>query len=61
MYMCKKCQEKECAKAGLVNGEQSYKCGYQFVPTKHKLATTLFYTCTYLYRLFLSIVSHLVI
>ena len=39
MYECKKCESSEYTKAGIVKGEQRYKCkkcGCQFVPTRHK-------------------------
>ena len=39
MYKCKKCESSEYTKAGIVKGEQRYKCkkcGCQFVPTRHK-------------------------
>ncbi len=39
MHKCKKCQESEYTKAGMVKGAQRYnckKCGCQFVQTRHK-------------------------
>ena len=39
MYKCKNCQASEYTKAGIVKGEQRYKCkkcGCQFVPTRQK-------------------------
>ena len=39
MYACKKCGSFRYVKAGLVKGEQRYKCkdcDCQFVPTRHK-------------------------
>ena len=39
MYKWKKCESSEYTKAGIVKGEQRYKCkkcGCQFVPTRHK-------------------------
>ena len=43
MYECKKCNSSRYVKAGLVRGEQRYKCqdcGCQFVPTGHKGRST---------------------